>query len=269
MTWDPEIHDPTQRPRTPGEGEPEGWPATEPESPAEPTPIDPFAPIDPNAPVSGHRPAPPSTRPVSESPEQDWAAARASIFPLLREAGTTGQSVTDFDPAATADSGARAHTQPLVDEGPAGLPVVYAMRSGSFDVIVNGDHLLTWGIGVTELQDAALANLAAWSATAAWTDEVSGDRRLLSSITGEGWDASRILLREVGEHLARELGGRGRIVVGLPDRHTLAASSIGPADVDFLPMFDEFVRETAGAADEPIDRRVFELVDGRLVAFVP
>ena len=31
----------------------------------------------------------------------------------------------------------------------------------------------------------------------AWTDEVSGERRLLSSDTGDGWDAARILLPEV------------------------------------------------------------------------
>jgi hypothetical protein len=272
MDWDPEIHDPTQLPRPTGEdaaGSQAEPPAGPSEPSSEPPPIDLFAPIDPNAPVSGHRPAPAGGRPISESPEQDWDAAKASIFPLLRDVGTTGLSVAEFDPAATADSGARAHTQPLVDEGPAGLPVVYAMRSGAFDVIVNGDHLLTWGIGVIELQDVALANLAAWSATAAWTDETSDDRRLLSSISGEGWDASRILLREVAEYLARELGGRGRIIIGIPDRHTLAASAIGPADMDFLPMFEDFVRETAGAADEPIDRRVFELVGGRLVPFVP
>jgi hypothetical protein len=259
MDWDPEIHDPLSRSRQPDEGE-----AVEPEPP----PVDPYAPIDPNAPVSGHRPAPPPSRPISESPEQDWAAARSHVFPLLRPIGTAGMPVTDFDPTSVADSGARVHTQPLLDEGPAGLPVVYALRSGSFDVIVNADHLLTWGISVTDLQDAALANLAQWSEGAPWTDEVSGDRRLLSSSTGEGWDASRILLPEVAQYLTRELGGAGRILVGLPDRHTLAAASLGAADPDFAAMFEEFVVETAGAADEPIERRVFELEGGQLVPFV-
>src|SRR3712207_8474931 len=62
------------------------------------------------------------------------------------------------------------------------------------------------------LQQAALRNLARWSATAPWTDEVSGDRRLLSSDTGDGWDAARILLPEVREHLQRELGDRKSVV---------------------------------------------------------
>jgi hypothetical protein len=267
MDWDPEIHDPTGRPRPPEEGP---GPAEPSEEPPFVDPFAPFAPIDPNAPVSGHRPPPAPSRPASESPEQDWSAARASIFPLLRPVGTAGMAVTEFDPSTVVDATARSHTQPLIDEGPAGLPVVYALRSGAFDVIVNADHLLTWGIGVTDLQDAALANLAAWSAKAPWTDEVSGERRLLSSSTGEGWDASRILLPDVAEYIARELGGGGgRILVGIPDRHTLAATSLGPSDMDFAVMFEEFVVETSGAADEPIERRVFELVGGRLTPFVP
>ncbi len=101
--------------------------------------------------------------------------------------------------------------------------------------------------------------------TPAWTDEVSGARRLLSSDTGEGWDASRILLSEVREYLAREVGSAGRVLVGLPERHLLVAGSLAPGDDEFAALFAEFVREHSGGADEPIDRRVFELVGGDLV----
>ena len=112
-----------------------------------------------------------------------------------------------------------------------------------------------------------MRNLAAWSATAPWTDEVSGDRRLISSDTGAGWDAVRILLPEVVAHLVEELGGSGRILVGVPERHLLTAGSLRPGDDDFAALFAEFIVEHSGGADEPIDRRVFELVDGRLVEF--
>ena len=87
----------------------------------------------------------------------------------------------------------QSHAQPLVDDGPAGLPVVYAIPAGGFDIVVNGDHLLSWGIEPVELQDAAMRNLATWAADAPWTNEVSGDRRLISSDTGDGLDAVRIL----------------------------------------------------------------------------
>jgi uncharacterized protein YtpQ (UPF0354 family) len=141
------------------------------------------------------------------------------------------------------------------------------MAAGAFDVVVNGDHLLSWGIEPAELQDAALANLAAWSATAPWSDETSGDRRLISSDTGDGMDAVRILLPDVVAHLASELGANGRVLVGVPERDLLAAGTLRPGDEAFAEMFTEFIVEHSGGADEPVDRRVFEIVDGRLVEF--
>ena len=132
---------------------------------------------------------------------------------------------------------------------------------------MNADHLVSWSVSIEDVQDAAIANLRAWSAGAAWTDEVSGDRRLLSSDTGDGSDAARILLPEVREHLARELGATGRVLVGLPERHLLVAGTLRPDDAAFADLFAEFVVEQSGGADEPIDRRVFELVGGQLVDF--
>jgi hypothetical protein len=122
-------------------------------------------------------------------------------------------------------------------------------------------------VEVAAIQDAALRNLAAWSATAAWTDEVSGERRLISSDTGDGWDAARIILPDVRARLVAELGGAGRVLVGIPERHLLVAGALRPGDDEFAALFAEFVLESSGAADEPVDRRVFELVDTQLVEF--
>ena len=227
-----------------------------------------LAPIDESSPVSGHVVAPESQRPsVTEAPEHDWAAASKVIFPALRPVGTHGLTVADLTPERLQTDANRHHSQPLVDEGPCGIPVVYALHAGGFDVIVNGDHVLSWGVGAEQIQDAALKNLAEWSAGAAWTDEVSGERRLLSSDTGEGWDASRILLPEVIDRLTRELGSVGRVLIGLPERHLLIAGTLRPGDEEFAALFAEFVVEQSGGADEPIDRRVFELRDGHLVEF--
>jgi hypothetical protein len=226
-----------------------------------------LAPIDASAPVSGHVVAPTSSASIAETPEHDWQAAAAIIFPGLRPVGTQGLPVTEIDSAVLAADAARTHSQPLLDEGPAGLPVVYTLNAGAYDVIVNGDHLLSWGVAPAAVQDAAMANLRGWSATAAWTDEVSGERRLLSSDTGDGWDASRIILPEVRERLTRELGPVGRVLIGVPERHLLIAGALRPDDKEFAALFAEFIVEQSGGADEPIDRRVFELVDGHLVEF--
>ena len=208
----------------------------------------------------------PTTSPA-DAPEQDWASARDLLYPAFRPVGTLGLAVDTIDRETLAAHSAQSHAQPLLDVGPAGLPVVYTIDAGAYDIVVNGDHLLSWGVEPSEIQDAALRNLAAWSATAPWTDEVSGDRRLISSDTGHGWDAARILLPEVVAHLVAELGSVGRILIGLPERHLMTAGSLRPGDDDFATLFAEFIVEHSGGADEPIDRRVFELVDGRLVEF--
>ncbi len=227
-----------------------------------------LGPIDESSPVSGHSIAQrvPGAAAMARAPENDFRAAAALIVPALRPVGTHGQPVGELG-RGSPDPSSQAHTRPLLDEGPCGLPVVYTMAAEGFDVLVNGDHLASWGVGVGEVQDAAIANLAAWSAQAPWTDEVSGIRRLVSSDTGEGNDAVRILLPEVRDHLARELGGDGRVLIGLPERHLLLAGTLREGDEEFAELFSEFIIEHSGGADEPIDRRVFELVNGQLVEF--
>jgi hypothetical protein len=226
-----------------------------------------LSPIDANAPVSGHRPLAESTPTTANSPLDDWQRARTLIFPAFRPLGVIGLAIDSIDREELVAHAQQSHAQPLVDQGVAGLPVVYTMAASGFDVVVNGDHLLSWGVEPADIQDAAMANLARWSATAPWTTEVSGERRLISSQTGDGCDAARILLPEAVAHLVRELGSFGRILVGLPERHLLIAGSTAPADPDFVEMFSSFVVEQSGGADEPIDRRVFELKDGRLIEF--
>ena len=226
-----------------------------------------LAPIDASAPVSGHVPAAEPTSSPADAPEHDWARARTVVYPAFRPIGTQGLALDSIDRENLAAHSAQSHAQPLLDMGPVELPVVYTIDAGGYDIVVNGDHLLSWGVQTSELQDAALANLAAWSASAPWTVEVSGERHLISSDTGNGWDAARVLLPEVVAYLATELGPFGRVLVGIPERHLLTAGSLRPDDADFATLFADFVIEQSGGADEPIDRRVFELVDGRLVEF--
>ena len=252
MAWDPDLGD-------------EPAPAWRDHAP------DIHTPIAEDAPVSGHRP-PPATGPsegirLSEAPEHDWAAAASRIMPVLRPAGAAGTALAKLDPESLAREALKSHASPLIDVGPVDLSIAYAMRAASFDVLVNADHLLAWGIEPAVLRATALENLGSWSATAPWDDELSGERRLLSSETGEGGDAARILLPEVRRHLAAELGGAGRVLVGLPDRHLLVAGSLLSADPEFASLFATFVAEHSEDADEPIDRRVFELVGGELRPF--
>jgi uncharacterized protein YtpQ (UPF0354 family) len=198
--------------------------------------------------------------PQSLAPEHDWAAAQAAVFPSLRPAGTHGAPLDDLDDARLTHEALKKHALPIVDEGPVGLAIVYALRAAAYDVIVNADHLLTWGVDAQTLRDAALANLRAWSATAPWSDELAGDRHLVSSDTGDGGDAAHLGQEDARRHLSGECGGPARVLVALPDRDLLIAGSLQPGDDSFAEQFAAFAAELYDGAHEPIARGLFELV---------
>lgn len=232
----------------------------------EPTPAwrdtapDLLTPIDDSAPVSGHVPASDVGASPALAVEHDWTAASAHVFPVLRPEGTHGTMLAEIDSDTLAAEGLKKHAQPLVDPGPAGLAVAYALRSPAYDVLVNADHLLAWGIDSDTLREAAMDNLRGWSASAPWSDELAGERRLISSDTSEGCDAARILLPEVRKHLAGECGGPARVLVAIPDRDLLIAGSLQAGDQDFAAQLAAFVADVVEGAHEPIDRGLFELV---------
>jgi hypothetical protein len=215
---------------------------------------------DERAQVNGDGREPASDASPASAPEHDWAIASDHVYPVLRPAGTQGTMLAEVDADHLAQEGLKKHALPLIDPGPAGLAVAYAIREPAYDVLVNADHLLGWGVDADALRAAAMANLRAWSVDAPWSDEIAGDRRLLSSDTGEGGDAARILLPEVREHLAGECGGPSRVLIALPDRDLLVAGSLHPGDSEFAGQLAAFVADVSDGAHEPIDRGLFELV---------
>jgi hypothetical protein len=202
--------------------------------------------------------------PPSLAPEHDWAAASKLIHPALKPVGTAGIDGSDLNPMAFGQC-----SLPLLRPGPMGLPIAYVIPGAGFDVLVGGDHLLSWGVGPDEVYATAMANLAHWSAEADWVEEAEGQRRVIWSDRGEGMDAARILLEEVCQKLEADLRPGGRVLIGLPERDLLIATAVGKADAEFAGMFADYVADRAQSADEPIDERLFELVKGKLVEFKP
>ena len=122
-----------------GDGPPTSWRDAAPDL---------LAPIDPAGPVSGHVPTAADAPSVSLAPEHDWEAARAVLVPLLRPAGTVGLRLADVSRSAFALK-TSSHTLPLLGDGPCGLLVVYAIPASGFDVVVNGEHLVSWGVDLS------------------------------------------------------------------------------------------------------------------------
>ena len=225
-------------------------------------------PIESEAPVSGHVPLPEPTVQRADAPEHDWSAARTRIFPLLRAADTEGVDPDHVHELSLVDS--VANTQPVKRPGPAGLTIVYGIAADGFAILVNAEHLLSWGIGGAELDSVARENLSAWSDGAEWMEERENARQLLSSSTCDGYDASRLLLPEALVRIAELATGsaRGtRVLVGVPDRDLLVAAPLVPGDEGFVDLFRAFVAEQFESGSMPIAEGILELRDGELVAF--
>jgi hypothetical protein len=205
--------------------------------------------------VDSRTPAPPSL-----APEHDWAAASRIIRPALRPVGTAGDDGIYYRlPSPNAGPG-----KPLMKSGPAGLPIVYVIPGRGFEVLVGVEHIQAWGVRPQQVYEAAMANLRAWSEGAGWSSEVNGERLVVWSDGGDGMDAVRILLHEARARLAADLGPAGRILVGVPERDLLIAARVAEGDGEFAAQFAGYVEDRATTADEPIDRRVFELIGGEL-----
>lgn len=227
-----------------------------------------LVPIDEDAPISGHRPPPELEVPGASRPEHEWSAARTVVFPLLRPAGGDGVAVDQLSTISLA--GSLANTAPVMREGPVGLAIVYGIAAQGFSVLVNAEHVLAWGISGDVLHEAAMTNLAEWSAQAEWVEERTDERWLLSSATGDGYDASRILLPEARERITRLAEGTEagtRILIGLPDRDLLVAAPLHAGETEFAEIFGEFLAEQYAAAIMPIAEHALELRGPELVDF--
>ena len=201
--------------------------------------------------------------PMSLAPEHSWEAAAPLLYPVLRPVGTPGLHLDTIETPTSAAG----NVSPLLDDGPMGLEVAYALTAGGFHILANGDHLAAWSVSPATLRETAFRNLEAWSGGASWSIDAAGQRRVISSDTGDGWDASRVLLPDAIAYLEGELGGSGsRVLVGLPARHLLIAGTFHRDDQEFARLFADFILDYAGDSDEAIDRRTFELRDGQVTA---
>jgi uncharacterized protein YtpQ (UPF0354 family) len=111
--------------------------------------------------------------------------------------------------------------EPAVREFPAGLRVIYAFEGeGEFLVVTTGD-LERWGTAVAELDRQAVANLARQTRR---EEELLCEGDLCGWASGDGYDATRLIVPALRSEIVREIGPavyavpREDVFVALPRR---------------------------------------------------
>ena len=227
-----------------------------------------LAPIDADAPVSGHQPAPEQGASPADTPEQDWATRQGPPLPGLppgRHAGSRARQHRPGEPGRPRDpeprpadhrrgpgrAAGRLHHRcrrlrhRRQRRPPADLGRRARRGPGRRDPQPRG----LVGDGAVDRRGVGRA-----------PPHQLGHRATAGMPRGS---CCRRSSPTSSPSSARSAGSSS----GIPERHLMTAGSLRPGDDDFASLFAEFIVEQSGGADEPIDRRVFELVDGRLVEF--
>ena len=203
-----------------------------------------------------------------DSPEHDWEHAKDLIYPAFRPVGTQGLAIDAFDHEALAGQGAMSHAQPMLDVGPrrpagrlhARRRRVRHRRQRRPPDVVGRDGRRDPGRG--DAQPVALVGDGA-------VDRRDLRRPTARQLGHRPWLGRRADPAARGDGPSRDRTGavraRARRSAGAASADGgLAVARRTPSSPGCSPTF---VLEQSGGADEPIDRRVFELVDGRLVEF--
>lgn len=111
----------------------------------------------------------------------------------------------------------------------ANLIIVYTIDEERSVAFINEDHLERWGINQQDLHARALQNLKRLTADARFTTTGHGEQRIFVFSSGDGYDATRLLLTDMLTQWAKVMPGH--IVIGIPNRDFLIAFSDANQDI--------------------------------------
>ncbi len=147
----------------------------------------------------------------------------------------------------------------------ADLIITYVIDEERSVTFINEDHLERWGIGVQELHAQALKNLRARTLERIdYTSAGAGVQRIFIFNSGDGYDATRLLLADVLAGWAREVPGR--LVIGIPNRDFLIAFS--DADPAILQGVAHQIQADSVQRAYGLTDQLFTLIDGEIREYV-
>ncbi|HMO58488.1 MAG TPA: DUF1444 family protein [Roseiflexaceae bacterium] len=188
---------------------------------------------------------------IPQRDEQDFAALAPRIRPMLKP----------IDLLATV----RERGVPMIAyrELLADLIITYVIDEQRSVAYINEDQLERWGIGIDQLHERALANLRRATADVRFTTVGEGEQRLYIFNSGDGYDATRLLLTDILAEWARSLPGR--LVIGIPNRDFLIALS--DADSDILRSVAHQIQADAEQRQHGLTNQLFTLAGGVIRTF--
>ena len=140
------------------------------------------------------------------------------------------------------------------------LDVIYAVQGEHYFTVATKDDLARWGQSVDETDSLALSNLETQTnRNQKLLCEPSGGQKLCGWASGDGYDASRMLVPGLRRQIVKELGGPA--VYAVPLESVFVALTRNYASVIKSKVLQEF---TTGK--NPLSPELFEERNGQLVA---
>jgi uncharacterized protein YtpQ (UPF0354 family) len=138
------------------------------------------------------------------------------------------------------------------------LMITYVVDEERSVAYINEEHLDRWEVSAQDIHERSLANLRRRTEQIKYTTVGAGDQQLFIFNSGDGYDASRLLLSEVLAEWARVLPGN--LVIGIPNRDFLIAFS--DANPDILRAVAAQVQSDAAQREYGLTDQLFTLVKG-------
>jgi uncharacterized protein YtpQ (UPF0354 family) len=175
--------------------------------------------------------------------KRSFSAVRDQLMPMLKR--RVDVSRIENDPAVT-----------QFDD----LDVIYAVQGDHYFTVATKDDLARWGQSVDDVDSFALSNLEKkTNANQKLLCEPSGGQKLCGWASGDGYDASRMLVPGLRRQIVKELGGPA--VYAVPLESVFVALTRNYAPVIKGKVLQEF---TTGK--NPLSPELFEERNGQLVA---
>lgn len=142
----------------------------------------------------------------------------------------------------------------------ADLIITYVIDEQHSVSYINEDHLDRWNLSVQDIHEQSIDNLRRRTTLVDAVGVGEGEQRLFIFNSGDGYDATRLLLIDLLQGWQRKV--RGSLIIGIPNRDFLIA--FGDADPDILQNIAIQVQSDAAQRDHGLTDQLFTIAGGQV-----